>query len=182
MRHKLARGLTLVEVLVATVLTGVAVLGALGMLNQAEAVTGQLQRSAIAAQRSQAAIARLRSLVSQLSVSRDTSATLIGSGTSVQFASRCRVPRGWVEPCAIEVSVEDSSGLSHLHISENTSSHWDVLEGSMLLQLLYLEDAVGNGRWRGAWRETHAVPLALGVIRAKENVTDTVIFRIGWRE
>jgi hypothetical protein len=174
-------GLTLVEVLVATVLTGVSVLGALGILSQAQAVAGQVQRTTTASRRAHASIALLRAFALQLTVARDTATSFVGSELSARFETRCRVPRGWVEPCIVSLSVEDSAGVDHLHLDTNGFGRWEVIADSSILQLRYLEDASDGGHWRPTWTQTHSIPLGLGLIRFRDGATDTLFLRIGRR-
>lgn len=166
----------------AILLTGVAILGVLGMLDQARAVTGQIQRRATENRRTHAVGALLRSLALQLSLSNDTLPTFVGTDNTARFRSRCRVPRGWVEQCSVVVSIADSSGLSELRLAAPGIEQMTVLRDSTPLLLRYLESAKDGGHWRRSWISTSSVPLGFGVVRSGGQMPDTAFFRIGRRE
>jgi Tfp pilus assembly protein PilV len=98
-------GMTLIEALMAVALTGVAILCAVGILNQVEAVSSQVLARASVSRASTARADFIRTLVAQASTASDSSEFFSGDSVRARFHTLCRSPRGWLERCTATISV-----------------------------------------------------------------------------
>lgn len=179
------RGFTIIELLVALAVGGVAILGAAAMLG---AVSDQAERVAEVT-RTMAERANgerlLRALAASYQPSVNGEATFIGESESARFVSWCQTSNGWPERCWVRLSVLPADAAlgrtTRLVASLSTGGTEVVLSGFEAAELRYLDDASNGGRWFHTWGAGISAPLAIGVVRVTESRTDTLIVRLGVR-
>lgn len=174
-------GITLIEVLVAVGLTGVAILCASGVLRQVEAVSRQVIDQASAVRIREARAEFVRSLVAQVVSPRDTTELFEGSKSLARFQTLCRKSRGWLEPCQATFRVVRAGDSVSLVVEATESPAITAVTKATAISLLYLADARDGGHWVESWGSSIGVPFGIGVVRQFGEVTDTVFLRIGTR-
>jgi prepilin-type N-terminal cleavage/methylation domain-containing protein len=170
-------GFTLIEVIVALVVSAIVLLGARAMLGEtgddALRITVQTQRS----DRDANAERQLRGLVLHLELGAGESSQFAGDPGRASFASWCDVPGGWQERCAVTLSlVPRSYGVA---LVAHTSVNGDIVVRDSVRAgaLRYLTRVSDGGEWIRVWGAGITAPLAIGVILD----ADTLIVPIGER-
>ena len=174
-------GVTLIEVMMAVALTGVAILCAGGILQQVQSVSSQVIESEAAVRAIDARNELLRSLVAQTVAPRDTSESFDGSGSRARFHTVCRKSRGWLEACQATLRVVKVGDTMSLYADVPEMPAIPVVRKADALSLLYLSDARDGGHWIPSWGSSIGVPGGIGIVRQLRGVTDTVFLRIGTR-
>lgn len=173
-------GLTLIEVLVALVVTGAVVLTGRGIADQL-AQSSRMTTTAIDARLTEISKAHeLRRMFRLAAAPLDSTSAFNGGLDRVVFTTRCTVPRGWDEPCRCLVYVERTRQPVALQRNCSGSSTTDTLaEDATGITLHYLIDATRGGQWLKDWGRSSNLPTAIGVVRFTH--ADTLIVRIGPR-
>jgi prepilin-type N-terminal cleavage/methylation domain-containing protein len=184
-RSRRRDGFTLVELMVALVISAMVLIGARLMI---ETLSGATHRT-IAAARSADHVANgdqfLRTLFGRLEIGTADDQPFGGSPRSVHFTTWCDSPGGWLERCQAVISLEvygDTNCLvAHLVPRD---PHGDigprtirVATGFGTGALRYLNDPRAGGQWFTQWGDGIVAPLAIGVVLDG----DTSIVRIGER-
>ena len=110
-------GFTLVEVMVALVIGGMAVAGAGALLSALADRAGAIERAAATADGDANAERELRSLVASLDVSADTTAPVFaGDADSARFRAWCETPAGWLDHCTARLRFGQRNGAAVLSL------------------------------------------------------------------
>jgi prepilin-type N-terminal cleavage/methylation domain-containing protein len=172
-------GYTLVELLVAMLVGGMAIAGArlvfVTLADQADritAVAGDLDRVANGER-------ILRALVGRMEIGSTPSTGFGGDAGRTTFTSWCDVPDGWQERCRVTLAVApvDSAGRTHVLAAIIENGEAIPLLSAPTIGLRYLGDASNGGVWYSVWSRGITAPIAIGVITG----ADTMIVRIGDR-
>jgi prepilin-type N-terminal cleavage/methylation domain-containing protein len=174
------RGLTLIEVLIALVVTSVVVLTGRQV---AEQVAGAARTNLAAVDARLATISEEEELRRSLRLARaplDSSGAFDGGLDRMEWSSRCTVTRGWDEPCRCTLRVAKGVDSSYaLRSCDSRIGSDTLLRDGRGIAMLFLADAVNGGRWYRVWGRASSVPFAVGFVRF--GVGDTVIVRVGTR-
>jgi prepilin-type N-terminal cleavage/methylation domain-containing protein len=172
-------GFTLVEVMVALVVIGVAVAGARVVLGQLADDAERIARSSADADREAGADALLRDLAGRLELGGAAGGErrFEGQPHGARFHSWCDVPAGWLERCEVTLGILDLDGQPVLAVRADGADPVALRRGFSEGEILYLRDAGGGGEWVRRWGASITAPVALGVVLDG----DTLIVRIGER-
>jgi len=170
-------GVTLIELMVALVLTGLILASARQVLNQLED-SGRVL--AIDARRADSRSNRerlLRALLGRVEAKSDSLRRFRGDEKSASFDSWCERPAGWLERCRVDLTVGtagDSSAVS-ANLSTGEVLLLRVLAGRASFKY-FGRDSLGV-RWTDVWGTSLTTPFALGLARER----DTIVIRIAER-
>ncbi len=177
-------GFTLIEVVIALVISAFIVLTGRQML---EAIGGESRRVHRAAEEStlEANADRvLRELVGRMEIGSTIERGFGGTGHQATFSSWCEVPEGWLESCRVSLTIDSAAHTNALVLTTRLASR-DEAQGAQLVMrqgfaygaLRYLSSASDGGVWFHAWGQGITAPLAIGIILG----SDTAIVAIGER-
>jgi prepilin-type N-terminal cleavage/methylation domain-containing protein len=184
-------GFTLIEVMLAIVIGGMAVATSALLLSGVADRGRDIDAAAQRVDRAANAERLLRVTARNLQLSVDTAPPLKGSTRSVRFRSWCDTPAGWLGSCYVHLFVHDTAGRRalSLELREDDSPHGaedgrnddaiviDLRPVSRRAELLYLVDPGHGGSWTDHWSE-RMPPAAMAV--AIDG--DTVILPVGANE
>ena len=180
MRHRESRaraGFTLVELMVALVVSAIVVLGARMLLEQLGDSASRTVAAATRADREVNGERLLRDLAGRLEVGTEKAVRFSGEPNTASFGSWCDVPSGWQERCAVTLVAGAQDGRSVLVASFASGDSLTLLVREQPIELRYLDDPHSGGRWFMSWGLGITAPLAFAVISG----ADTMIVRIGDR-
>jgi prepilin-type N-terminal cleavage/methylation domain-containing protein len=170
-------GFTLVEVVIALLVSAVVVLSARTLI---EILSTQTLRAS-ATTRDMDADANgerlLRAVVGQLEVPSPADSTFGGDEQQAHFGSWCATPRGWLERCRVELRVYQGPDGAAVIAQLSTRETILVKRGRTADGLRYLADPADGGKWLVRWPNSLSVPLALALLIDG----DTLIVRVGDR-
>lgn len=170
------RGFTIVEIMVALLLSAIVVLGARMLLEQLGDSTSRTVRGAARADRDANGEQLLRDLVRRLEVGTPATAPFAGEPDSASFSSWCDMPAGWQERCTVVIRAEPTASGMTLSVSAGGMGTQHIRTDKHV-ELRYLDDAAAGGRWFRSWGAGITAPLAIGLLTG----SDTTILRIGER-
>ena len=171
------RGFTLVEVLVALVIAGMAVSTAASIIGSSTDLVGRMDARSLAWGRD----ANARRWLAEVFVGAAVGAghgEFVGTATRVTFDSWLWVPDGWREPGRITVAIRDDRV-----VAEVAGGGEFVLFPSVTLgRFEYLIEPGAQSRWRSEWQSDVTVPLALRLhVRRMSGIADTLLIYLGER-
>lgn len=177
-KHRMHRaGFTLVEVMVALLVSAVVLLGARMLLEQLSENASRTIAAAGKADADANGERMLRDLAGRLEVGTDGATQFSGEPNAARFGSWCDTPSGWLERCAVALVVRDGRDQSSIGVSFATGDTLTLLTRTVPIELRYLDDPRAGGRWFRSWGAGITAPLAFAVIAG----ADTMIVRIGER-
>ena len=169
--------MTLIEVMVALLVSGIVLLGARLIL---DALTDQALRitdSAVVADREANGDRVLRGLAERLEVGTARGTEFAGDPATATFTSWCEVPAGWLERCAVTLAIQHDSTALALVARTSRGDSIVLRRGFRQGAIRYLETPANGGSWIRVWGAGITAPVAFGVILDR----DTLIVRIGER-
>lgn len=175
--RKTRAGFTLVELMVALVVSAIVVLGARMLLEQ---LGESAHRTIVAATRADRAAngeRLLRDLAERLEVGTTDATRFSGEPATASFSSWCDVPSGWQERCAVTLVATNEGGRASLAARLDRGDAITLFVRDAPIELRYLDDPRAGGRWFTSWGAGITAPLAIAVISG----ADTLIVRIGDR-
>ncbi|HET7586181.1 MAG TPA: prepilin-type N-terminal cleavage/methylation domain-containing protein [Gemmatimonadaceae bacterium] len=170
-------GFTVVEVMIALVISVVVVAGGRALLGVLGDGAHRLAASAAGIDRTTNAERVLRAVIAQAELASSSEEQFTGSATEARFGSWCIVPQGWLERCSVILTVTVADTVHRLELTTSTGDHVVLRQYEGPLELRYLENPSAGGTWRSAWDHMITPPMGMGVIMG----SDTTIFRIGER-
>lgn len=172
------RGFTLVELLVAMVIGGLAISTAAGVFGAGTDAVGDLETRSTAWMREANARRWLAQALAGAEVGNDSSARFDGDARGMTFTSRYWVAYGWLERGRVEVRLEEGRLLGRTQQGDQL-----VLAGSVdEARLDYLIEPGADSPWLLEWRSEVSAPLAVRLRLTRHGTpTDTTLFYIGER-
>lgn len=170
-------GFTLIEVMVALVVSGIVLLGARAMLEVTADSASGISAAAAAVDRDANAERVLRALVERIEIGTVDGTSFGGDSATARFASWCDVPAGWLERCAVTLTIERDSTGGALVARTSVGDEYRLRSGFRQGTLRYLDSPNAGGVWIHSWGAGITAPMAVGIILDH----DTLIVRIGER-
>jgi prepilin-type N-terminal cleavage/methylation domain-containing protein len=170
-------GFTLIEVMVALVIGGMAVAGAAALLSSLRDRGQGVARAAAQADADANAERLLRGLVANLdpAPAPDSTPSFVGDGNSARFRTWCDTPAGWLGHCGVRMSLERRGDLASLLLEvdnpdpERMTLRTD-LRGARFRYLIRIDDVL---TWVDRW-STLVPPVAVALIVER----DTLLFPV----
>lgn len=180
MRAEPRRGLSLLEVMMAMVITGVALALCVTVADQAGRKTRDLARRSREGRDAHARERLIREVVGAARASSDTLPVFVGKPLVARFETVCPSPRGWREPCTAELRIANDSLVGTLVLRlPGTRDVSAALPGAE--RMIYLASPFEGGVWMDQWNANPRPPLGLGIVSTVRGRVDTLLVRVGHR-
>ena len=174
-------GFTIIEVLVALMVGAIVLLSARQVLSILTDQSHALARRAAQTDRDANGERMLRDLVGQLELGTPGTIPFSGSPDSVRFSSWCEATSGWLERCAVTLSLAADGDHEALRAQLGSGPPLDLVTGFRSGAFRYLESAAAGGQWFQKWGTGITAPLGVGVVLVRDDAVDTMLLRIGPR-
>ena len=176
--HRERRGVTLLELLIALAISGLAMVGGILLLDQ---VTDSDRRIDTASRRA-ATVANgdrlLRRLLLDARQPRDTVDRFRGDERNASYPTLCDTPSGWPEPCRALLSISVSGESSAVLAQTAPGARFVVRRVRGPAEFRYLDPTpAADSAWARQWMASVALPAAISLIAAG----DTTVFPLGSR-
>jgi prepilin-type N-terminal cleavage/methylation domain-containing protein len=176
MKRRERRGFTLLELIAALLLMGLAMLGGLMLVDQLNDQTSRIGTWARKGARDGNGERLLDRLFRDAIATTDTTRRFEGTEGSISFWTYCETSGGWMAPChttlVIDVRTDSSAVLADLPNGESMSLRRQV--GSAELRY-YDPNSKTDTLWVKKWSSSVTLPGAVGLVLPH----DTVVFPIG---
>ena len=170
------RGETLIELLVALAIAGLALLGGAMLLDQ---VSDSQRRMDVDSRRDALegnGDRLLRRLLADARQTRDTADRFRGDERNASYLAACDTPSGWSEPCRVLLSITTSGDSSAVVAQAPAGPRFEVrrVRGEAVFRYLDPTPALDSA-WLRQWMSSIALPAALALITSR----DTTVFPLG---
>lgn len=169
------RGLTVVELMAALVLAGIAVLGASSFLTVTTDASARLSSRAARNNTGRISERHLRDALIMSEAAESGARPFFGDGTGATFASRCRTAGSWLRRCVVFINIARYGSLTLLEFGEDEGVADRVFELHEDSRLIYRLINEGRATWITDWGTSITAPVAIGVITG----SDTIVFSRG---
>ncbi|MGH7621061.1 MAG: PulJ/GspJ family protein, partial [Gemmatimonadaceae bacterium] len=153
LRHKRSAraGFTLIEVIVALVVSAAVLLGARAMLGEVGDDALRIGAQARRIDHDANAERLMRGLVGQLELGTGEASQFAGDPARASFASWCDAPGGWQERCAVVLQIVPRSYGSALVVRTSVNGGFVVRDSVRSGSLRYLTRVTNGGDWIRVW-------------------------------
>lgn len=161
------RGLTLLEMLVALSISGLAILGGVMLLDQVDdsdaRIVEESMRDATVANGDRL----LRRLLVDAHSTTDTVDRFRGDERNASYLTRCDTPSGWSEPCRARLSIDSIGDSSAVVIETDRGERFEVrrvagIGGGTLRYLGHSSDP--DSAWVRRWTTSIELPAAIALV------------------
>lgn len=173
--HRDRRGMTLIELLLATALLGMIVLGSHAMIDVVMTSDDRMAVRARAAEEQGVGHRMLFDLMSRAHSITDSSENFYGDARAVRLIGFCETPHGWRELCRASLQMRYEQGASVVEAWLSADQRIHLIRVSGASRFIYLDGSSLSGRWIEAWGSSIDLPAAVGVIRDR----DTLLVPVG---
>ena len=153
MSARLPCGFTLIEVLVALVVSGMVVIAAAGLLSVFEDRIHTINRAAMQVDREANADRLLQQLVGNVTRGADSTPGVVGDALAMSLQTWCETPHGWLERCVAQLRFDriGSRIALRLRLRGADSAVIDIRRDLETGRLSYLRNAESRGSWTDSW-------------------------------
>ena len=158
-------GFTLIEVLVALIVSGMVVAAAAGFLSSLGDRAEAIDRAARQVDRQANADRLLQQVVANIDAGADSTPGLVGNEAAASVQTWCETTRGWLDRCTAQLRFErhDDGLVLRLQLRGADSAAIDIRRGLTTGRLRYLMNAEASGTWTDSWAKL-GPPEAVAVI------------------
>jgi hypothetical protein len=175
---KRRRGVSLVELMIALVATGLALIGVRLLIEQVDDSGVVISRDARKEDAAANGERMLRILVGRSEVSPDSVRRFRGDDRSASFDSWCDRAAGWIERCRVTISIGIGFDSSAVTAAISTGEVLNLVNVPGPAAFRYVSRDSTGVTWLESWGRSISAPFALGIVYG---AGDTVVVRIGER-
>jgi prepilin-type N-terminal cleavage/methylation domain-containing protein len=172
---RLRSGFTLVELLAALSISGLAMLGGVMLVDQVtDGVARIVRRGRLTASEGNGPRV-LRQLLLDARVTADTVDRFRGDERLTEFSTLCRHPGGWTEQCRVAIAIDRRNDTSVVMAAMPSGEKLEVMRRPAGAELRYFDATRGDSAWVQRWALSITMPVAIGVVTGN----DTLIYPLG---
>jgi prepilin-type N-terminal cleavage/methylation domain-containing protein len=176
-RNTRRTGLTLIEVLIALVITATVVLIGRSGLEQLMSVSTTSRQAVETRLAARATADELRRTFRLASAPVDSADSFEGAARELILSTRCHNVRGWDEACRCSLQIVPLAQGAAVRRSCSSRMTADTLiSDTESITFRYLISVRNGGEWLDAWGRSLSVPYAVGIVRRAAR--DTIILRV----
>jgi prepilin-type N-terminal cleavage/methylation domain-containing protein len=167
-------GFTLIEVAAALALSGLALLGAILLVDQLHDSHVRLARRAEETARVANGARLLRRVLFDAEAGADSTQWFHGDEGSARFLSWCEMPSGWLERCGVMLALDRRIDSTAINATFSTGETITLAMQSGGSRLRYL-DRGDEATWISRWTASVVMPAAISVV----GPADSLIVAVG---
>lgn len=172
-------GFTLIELILALMLTGGALLSATLLLDQLGDGAERITRDGAAMSRRANGARLINRLLADARPSDDSTDRFTGDDHTMRLWTLCDVPGGWREPCRAELAIDQRGDSSAIVARLAVGGTFTVRQQSGQRQFRYYDPTrSADSVWLGHWSSNVTLPLGVAIVGSG----DTIVIPVSARE
>jgi prepilin-type N-terminal cleavage/methylation domain-containing protein len=176
MRRRSPSGFTLLEVLAAISILGLAISAAVALLDQLNDAAERIARESGRSAREANGARLLARLLMDARTSVDTAERFRGDSNSAELWTLCDVPGGWAERCRVTLSLDQRSDSSAVLIGlPGATPISGRRQPGRATFRYYYPSTRSDTLWAPVWSSNASLPVAIGVFIG----ADTIVLPVG---
>lgn len=168
------RGFTLVEIIAALSIMGLAMIGGLMLIDQIGDSAGRVSHDARLAAREGNGQRLLHRLLLDAVSSTDSTKRFRGDEHSMELWTTCEVPAGWAEPCRAVLAIDQRQDTSVVLAELSTGESYALRRQLGAAEFRYFNPSPTDTFWVRQWSSHVALPTAIGLLLGH----DTIVFPV----
>jgi prepilin-type N-terminal cleavage/methylation domain-containing protein len=174
-RVRSRRGVTLLELLIALTISGLAILGCVMLLDQLNDSHERIGREHVADATAGNGDRLLRRLLVDARTTTDTAERFRGDEHNASYLTLCDTPAGWPEACRVTLSVDSLRDSSVIVAETSGDDRFEVRRIPGAATFRYLDLSSRDSSWVRQWATSIALPGAIGLVVGN----DTTVLPLG---
>jgi hypothetical protein len=167
--------MTLLEVIVALGIAGIVLLGGALLLDQVSDSGERIVRERWAQARDANAYGIARRLLREAVPSFDSTKLFRGDARSLDYYTRCAVPRGWSETCHVTLAIDSIDDSTIVMAQFDDGEQFVVRRQAGGMVFRFFDESSRDSSWLARWATSATLPSALAIIEA----ADTIVLPVG---
>lgn len=169
------RGVTLVELIIALAISGLAILGCVMLLDQLNDSRDRVVRQRNADASSGNGDRMLRRFLADARTTTDTAERFRGDEHNANYLTLCDTPSGWPEACRVALTVDSLGDSSAIIAKTSRDERFEVRRVPGAAVFRYFDPSAHDSSWVRQWAVSIALPVAIAIIVG----TDTTVLPLG---
>jgi len=169
------RGVTLVELIVALAITGMAILGCVMLLDQLNDSHERIHRQRTADASAGNGDRLLRRFLADARTTTDTAERFRGDERNASYLTLCDTPSGWPEQCRVALVIDSLPDSSAVVAETNRDERFEVRRIAGAATFRYFDPSQRDSSWVRQWATSIALPAAIAVVVG----IDTTVLPLG---
>lgn len=170
-------GFTLIELVVALVIAGGALLLASAILGVTSQLAESVRVGVEETDERRGSERLVRRLVGQTTWATKDEPAPGGSHSALRWVSYCDSPEGWPQRCIVQLALIDAPDRLGIELILDGRVTQRLFRSDSILEFIYLRSPAHGGTWSERWTDPATIPAAVGIVFP----TDTLILRTGER-
>jgi prepilin-type N-terminal cleavage/methylation domain-containing protein len=176
MRHPSPRrGMTLLEIIAALAIAGMALLGGILLLDAVNDDASRIARDGAAQASDGNAAAAVGRMLLETEASFDSTKRFRGSERSLDYFTRCAVPSGWTEPCHVMLAIDSLPDGSAISAQPDGGDRFVFARYAGIAEFRFFDATSRDSSWLTSWRTSATLPSAVAIVVG----ADTVVLPVG---
>jgi prepilin-type N-terminal cleavage/methylation domain-containing protein len=165
------RGFTLVELLAALSICGLALAGATALLDQLGDGSARIARESLRASREGNGGRLLERLLMDASISIDSTKHFRGDDNTLELSTLCDAPGGWREACRVTLLIDRRGDSSVVLAVVPGSTALPVMRRAGTASFRYFRPMAGTDTtWVTQWSSNASLPVAMSVVARDDSI------------
>jgi prepilin-type N-terminal cleavage/methylation domain-containing protein len=169
------RGVTLIELMIALSISGLALLGMIMLLDQLNDSGGRIATDSAVDATAGNGDRFLRRLLVDARSATDSTKQFRGDERTASYLTLCDTPDGWAEVCRATLAIDSLSDTSAIIAQTDRGDQHVVRRMGGVARFRYLDLTSHDSAWVRSWTPSIVLPGAIAIV----NGTDTTIFPLG---
>jgi len=171
-RARSRRGVTLLELLVALAISGMAILGCVMLLDQLNDGHERIVRDGVADATAGNGDRVLRRLLIDTRTTTDSAERFRGDEHNASYLTLCDTPSGWAEACRVTLAMDSLRDSSAIVAETDRDERFEVRRVPGAATFRYLDLSARDSSWVHRWATSIALPGAIAIVVG----VDTTVF------
>ena len=174
-RVRSRRGVTLLELIIALAISGLAILGCVILLDQVNDSHERISRERVVAATAGNGDRLLRRVLVDAHTTTDTAERFCGDEHNASYLTLCDTPAGWPEACRVTLSLDSLRDSSAIVAETSRDERFEVRRIPGAATFRYLDLSARDSSWVRQWATSIALPGAIAIVVG----VDTTVLPLG---